>query len=443
MTTTVSRVRRIHRDGVDADIDELCEAVLGSLRRRDQREKGLTYVRGLLATQGRKSIRNIAAQAGGSADEQSLHHFITSSTWDWQPIRAALARHLAQQSPLSAWIAQPLAIPKGGDRSVGVGHRFDPHQNTMFRGQQAFGVWFSSAEFVTPVGWRMFLPETAERGARGAGSVLRPAGGERSGFGTQAAPERAFAAACASLSEGRDGRPSTRSGGTARTVGPDGDGHEETYEESAAAAVLDTLRDLDLPPRPVLLDIRDIGTRSTLNRFAEARLPVVARVAPGTRLLVTDPAVPGHGAGTLTAQDILQSVRGLRTAVDWSDPAAPGRRRMSFVGAVRVMMPDPSPMRRRHLMLLGEWSDPRKPPSELWITDLVRPAAPALLRLTKQARRVSAAGHSAQEVGLRDFAGRSLSGWHRHVTMASVAHAARALNGTAGIPAVAQSRVAG
>uniref|UniRef100_A0AAU2JU80 Transposase n=1 Tax=Streptomyces sp. NBC_00049 TaxID=2903617 RepID=A0AAU2JU80_9ACTN len=355
--------RGSRHDPVDEAAEDLCSAVLGSLRRRDQRERGRQYVRGLLATEGRKSIRNIAQQFGGPAAEQSLHHFIAGSTWDWQPIRAALSHYLEQSAPLTAWVAQPMAIPKGGDHSVGVGHRFDPHQGQMFRGQQAFGIWFTSAEVITPVGWRLFLP-------------------------------------------------------------PEGD---ESYEECAATGVLDTMRQCRMPARPVVLDIRDIGTRSTMNRFAEARLPVLARIDASARLLVTDPALPGFGSGTLAARDILQNVRGLRTPVEWPDPSHPGVRR-SLVAAVRVMMPDPSAARRRELLLLGEWSDPRRLPSQLWVTDMTRLTPAALLRLTKQARRVSAAAaESVQEVGLRDFAGRSLSGWHRHVTMASVAHAARCL----------------
>ncbi|MFI8102766.1 IS701 family transposase [Streptomyces sp. NPDC086023] len=389
---------RLHRDHVAEVTEDLCSTVFTSLRRRDQREKGRQYVRGLLATRGRKSIRNIAAQIGGPAAEQSLHHFISSSTWDWQPIRTALSRYLESSTPLTAWVAQPMAIPKGGDHSVGVGHRFDPHQGQMFRGQQAFGIWFTSADVITPVGWRLFLPEQGEEG-EAAAYEAQAAGG----------------------------------GGDGASVPGSGPVPGESYEECATTGVLDTVRQCGMPPRPVIMDIRDIGTRSTMNRFAEARLPVIARISPSTRLLVTDPALPGHGAGTLAARDILQSVKGLRAPVEWPDPVHPGMRRNSLVAAVRVMMPDPSPARRRHLLLLGEWTDPRRLPSQLWVTDLVRMPAAPLLRLTKQARRVAVAStQSVQEVGLRDFAGRSLPGWHRHVTMASVAHAARCLSAGAG-----------
>jgi hypothetical protein len=39
---------------------EMCDSVLASLRRRDQRHKGQLYVRGLLTAQGRKTMRNLA-----------------------------------------------------------------------------------------------------------------------------------------------------------------------------------------------------------------------------------------------------------------------------------------------------------------------------------------------------------------------------------------------
>lgn len=263
-----------------------------------------------------------------------------------------------------------MAIPKGGEHSVGAGHRFDPHRGQMFRGQQAFGTWFTSAGVVTPVGWRLHLREEQEAA-------------------------------------------------------------DESYEECAVTAVLDTLREAresGAATRPVVLDVRDIATRAALNRFAEARVPVVGRISPEARLLVTDPRLPGFGAGTLAARDVLQNVRGLRMPVEWPDPELPGARRTSLVAAVRVMVPDPAPGRRREVLLFGEWEAARRLPTQLWVTDMVRTEPGALVRMTKTAHRVSAAaGASVQDVGLRDFSGRSLPGWHRHVTLASVAHAARCL----------------
>ncbi|MEU8773322.1 transposase [Streptomyces sp. NPDC048606] len=392
------------RDPARQAADDLCDTVFASLRRKDQREKGRQYVQGLLSLPGRKSMRGIAGRLGGPAAEQSMHHFISGSTWDWEPIRASLGAFLQSATPLTAWVAQPMAIPKGGEHSVGVAHRFDPHQGQMFRGQQAFGTWFASAGLVSPVGWRMFLPGEPE--AEPAGGPDRP----RARRGPLTGPDLAARAAY----------------------------EESAYAESATASVIETVRRGGGAPRPVVLDIMRIGTRSTMNRFAEAGLPVIARVSPTTPLLVTDPALPGHGGGARSAREILQSVKGLCTPVEWTDPDPrhpTGRHRSTLAVAVRVMMPDPSPARRRHLLLVGEWTDPRRPPAHMWVTDLVRLPVGPLLRLTKQGLRVGhAAEHSGREAGLRDFAGRALPGWHRHVTLASVAHAARALTGTERYP---------
>ncbi|MEV0410267.1 transposase [Streptomyces sp. NPDC050448] len=395
-SSTYQGVRAARRELADEAVEELCAAVFTSLRRRDQRERGRQYVRGLLAAEGRKSIRNIAQQlragTGTAAAEQSLHHFIAASTWDWQPIRAALAQYLGQSAPLNVWVAQPMAIPKGGEHSVGAGHRFDPHQGHMFRGQQAFGMWFTSPGMVTPVGWRLFLGEEPEASDVSSHAVHAPS--EQPGHSAQSEQSESY----------------------------------EGYEECAVTGVLDTLRESGLAARPVVLDIRDIATRATLNRFAEARVPVVGRISPEARLLVTDPRLPGFGAGTLAARDILQNVRGLRMPVEWPDPDASGVRRTSLVAAVRVMVPDPAPGRRREVLLFGEWESARRLPTQLWVTDMLRTEPGVLVRMTKTAHTVSAtAGRSVQEVGLRDFSGRSLPGWHRHVTLASVAHAARCL----------------
>lgn len=376
---------RIRRDPIREITEELCATVFASLRRKDQREKAQGYVRGLLATSGRKSIRSIAAHVAGDAAEQSLHHFIFSSTWDWQPLRTALSGYLESATPLTAWVAQPMAIPKGGEHSVGVGHHFDPHEGQMFRGQQAFGTWFTSPEVATPVGWRLFVPD----GENHAGATANSA---------------------------------------RRTVGGTEPAQPTSYEECAASGVIETVKAAAMPAHPVVLDIRDIGTRLTMNRFAEARIPVLARISPISRLLVTDPALPGYGAGPLNAEDILQSLKGLRTPVEWVDPVNPSVRRSTLAVAVGVMMPDPSAARRRQLVLVGEWTDPHRLPTQLWITDLTRLSVVRLLRLSKQAPRVALASQrSGRELGLRDYAGRSLHGWHRHVTLASIAHAAHSL----------------
>ncbi|MEU9797465.1 transposase [Streptomyces sp. NPDC051000] len=342
---------------LDEVVEEVCAAVFPSLRRRDQRERGRQYVRGLITVEGRKSIRNMAHQTrgGGPAEEQALHHFIAGSTWEWEPIRAALTRYLVRAAPLNAWVVQPMAIPRGGEHSAGVGNRFDPYQGQMFQGQQAFGTWFTSGGVATPVGWRMHREDDAE----------------------------------------------------------------EPYETCALSGVLETVRSTGAGVRPVVLDVPDIATRATVNRFARARVPLLARAGAGARMVLADVRLPGSGAAPMTARDVLQSVRGLRAPLEWADPDRPGARRSSLVAGVRVVFAG------REMLLFGEWTEARRQPVQPWVTDLTRAAPAALVRMTKETGRVSrAAGTSLGRVGLRDYVGRSPAGWHRHVTLASIAHAA-------------------
>ncbi|MET9622222.1 transposase [Streptomyces sp. NPDC006464] len=369
-------------DDVHDVYDELCATLFSGFPRRDQRMKAAQYLQGLLNAQGRKSIRNIAAHVGGAAAEQSLHHFISSSTWDWRPMRSALAGFMEQVSCPQAWVVRSMPIPKAGQHSVGVDRRFDPERGQVFRGQQAFGVWFAAEELSVPVNWRLFLPDpwVKDRTRRDRAEV----------------PEEA---------------------------------HEETQEECAVAAALDTARWQGVTRKPVVLDIRGGAGRAALGRLAAAELPVVARIGPGCRLTIADRALPGFGAGPLPAQHILESLKGLRRPVSWVDAAAGTRTsRTSLATAVRVVLPTPAGERMRPMTLLGEWDDPQQPPARLWISDLPGATVGSLLRLTKLTRRVARDFTEVGEgAGLRDFVGRSFRGWHRHITLASAAHAATVL----------------
>ena len=365
----------------DTVVDELGATLFAAFRRKDQRLKAEQYLRGLLFAQGRKSIRNIAAHVGGAAAEQSLHHFISSSTWDWQPMRAALAGHLERAGTPQAWVVRSLHIPKAGEHSVGVDRLFAPELGHMFRGQQAFGVWFASEHLSAPVNWRLLLPDQ-----------------------------------WVNDQERRD-----------RAEVPEGLGCE-SQEECAASVAVETATQWDVTRRPVLLDLRGSAVRPTLSRLAAARVPVIGRIAASCRLTVADRAMPGFGAGPLPAQQILESTKGLRRPVHWLDAAAGRTSRTSLASVVRVSLLNPQTGRQRPMLLLGEWHDPQRPPVRVWLTDLTNAPVAPLLRLTKLTRRVERDfTEVGEEVGLRDFVGRSFRGWHRHITLASAAHAARLL----------------
>ncbi|MER6708230.1 IS701 family transposase [Streptomyces fumanus] len=366
----------------DDAVTELGAALFSTFRRKDQRLKADQYLRGLLFAKGRKSIRNIAAHVGGAAAEQSLHHFISSSTWDWRPIRTELAGYLERTAAPRAWVVGPLHIPKAGEHSVGVDRLFAPRLGHMFRGQQAFGLWFAAEEMSVPVNWRLLLPEpwVEDHERRERAEVPREAG-------------------------------------------------RETPEECAVAVALDTARYGNVTRRPVLLDLRGGAVRPALAQLARARVPVVGRIGASCRLTVADRSLPGFGAGPLPAQQIMESTKGLRRPVHWLDPARPHASHTSLASVVRVSLLDPQMGRQRPMLLLGEWRDPRRPPVRFWLTDLMSAPVAPLLRLTKLTRRVDRDyAETGEEVGLRDFVGRSFRGWHRHITLASAAHAAAVLS---------------
>jgi hypothetical protein len=312
---------------------ELGAILFASLPRSDQRRKGLHYVQGLLDAQGRKSIRGIAALGGAAATEQNLHHFICDSTWDWMPVRRALADHLAAVAPPVAWLLRPLLIPKAGAHSVGVERCFVPSLGQVTGAQRAVGVWSAGQDVTAPVHWRLHL-------------------------------------SAAWLADGRR---------RARAAVPDGV-RAETYEDCVVRAYRDSRAG-----GPVVLDAREMDATRVIRRLG---VPVLARVS---------------GSLPVTA--------GSRPAADVAD-----LRRGGSVRAVPIRLPRPG-----LLLAIG----PRRS-AELWFTDLPDVDPVAAWRLSRLLPEDPAIG---DRVGLRDFAGRSFSGWHRHMTLASAAYAVAALAG--------------
>ncbi|MFC5719277.1 IS701 family transposase [Streptomyces gamaensis] len=370
----------------DVVLAELCAALFASLPRSDQRRRGEAYVRGLLGAEGRKSIRNIAALIGGQAAEQSLHHFISSSTWDWIPVRRALAHYLLRVAPPQAWVVRPMVIPKAGDNSVGVDRRFCASVGQVLNAQQAVGVWSASADRSAPVNWRLHLSDAwlEDELRRGQASI----------------PD------------------SVRS---------------ESLGECTIEAYVGMMRDWGLPIRPLVLDARESDALAALHRLRATGVPVLAQVSSSLRLTVAEPPVPGRPVEVLPAHQIMGAARDLRRPVMWRDHTPARAVRTSLTAAVRVGLPlhrapGGRPPRRRDLLLIGMGENGRRWPAELWLTDLVNVPPAALVRLSRLVQRVDRDfTEIADRVGIRDFAGRSFTGWHRHVTLASAAHSVLAL----------------
>ncbi|MBB1254808.1 IS701 family transposase [Streptomyces alkaliterrae] len=421
MNARVSTVRDV---GSEAVARELCPTVFASLRRSDQRRKAEQYVLGLLTVPGRKSIRKIAARTRGDADdhpstaavEQSLQHFVSCSTWPWADVRAALARHMESALRPTAWVVRPLVIPKAGSHSVGVARRTLPGLGSPVNCQEAHGLWLANEVAGAPVNWRLQIP-----------------------------------------TEWLDSPTRRREGGI-----PD-DEPRLTPDGAAANTALEVAAGWGLTRRPIVVDLFPTdrpthrpgdaphgapGGASTaaVSVLSAAGLPFVVRIGADTDVgTPADIALSGYRRRTVAAHHVMSAVHRLRRAVEWTDPAS-GLVRTSLVAKVPVNLTGGTVRRaaggERPLVLVGEWDKAGGRPARFWLTDLVDAPAGVLLRLTKLTRRVDRdLVDLTDEVGVRDFEGRTYPGWHRHTTLASVAHAVRLLATAHALHPAAAARV--
>lgn len=369
------------RVALDRSLADLSPVVFASLPRADQRRKGVMYLRGLLGATGRKSVRNIAAFLGDQVNDQGLHHFINDSTWEWDPMREALGRYLVRRLPPQACVLHPMVIPKSGAHSVGVARTFSWECGQSVTAQQVIGVWGVSGRTASPLNWWLHLPSHWTRGAPR---------GDRASVPHDAEPM--------------------------------------TPEDSMVSAYLETASRLHLPHCPVALNAERLDGIRLVTKLSAAGVKHISRIAKDTWLLPNDPALPGWGKDPLQAHQIAQLAKVGRKRVTLVPSSAPDA--AELVAAVRVRLPAVLDTAERHhgrgdLLLLAIGRAGARWPEELWLTDMTTADHTALLRLVGLSRRVGCQGvPRAERVGIRDFVGRSFGGWHRHATLASVAHAA-------------------
>ncbi|MFI8102887.1 IS701 family transposase [Streptomyces sp. NPDC086023] len=365
-------------------IDVLIPLFFESLPRRDQRNWARVYLNGLVSTEGKKTIRNIAG-AGASSVEQSLQQFISKSPWDWTPVRRSLAQHLERtaQRPL-AWVVRPMVIEKAGDRSVGVGRQFVPQLGRTANCQQAGGIWLASSEASFPVEWTLTLPGpwTSE--------LLR---------------------------RRRAGIPDT-----ARSLTP---------SQDAVHAVQRMAATWQLQRRPVVMEVGNSELPGTIDALGVQDIPFVLKVDGSLPVAFGGSGRHKPGFHLAPARELIDSLRSQRRVVEWT-------RHGRTEGAVTLLTSatilgthceERSGPPHPPLLLIGAWTEATLLPSEFWITNIGDRPLAQLFLLAKLTDRVQLDfAEVCEPVGIRDFEGRSFRGWHHHATLASVAHAATLLS---------------
>lgn len=344
-------------------VAEVCAELLADLPRADQRQLGERYITGLLTVDGRKSIRRIAG-AGGGPLEQSLHHFISKSAWDWIPVRRRLAAYLERVMAPDAIVVSQLSIPKSGPHSVGVARGFDPVVGRTVNRQLASGLWLAASQAACPIDWQLFLPSEwmADTQRRSRADI----------------PSDARAA---------------------------------DLVQGALDAVTSVAPGWGLPPYPIVWDLRDGPALRVAGALAGRDLPFLLAVSGSTKI---------PGSGSLVRQ-VIGAPAG-RQPVLWRDSAT-GSARQSLTATATVPLPG---AKSSPVAAVGVWHRAQRWPTELWLTNLPTGPMPMLLRIGRLADRVAAElADASTRVGLQGFEGRSFRGWHHHVTLASVAQAIR------------------
>ncbi|MET9381966.1 transposase [Streptomyces sp. NPDC002928] len=367
----------------EAVIAELGAEVFAPLRRADQRRTAMEYLRAMLSVNGRKNARNLATSVASPAAEQRFHHFVASSCWEWQPVREALTGFLERVAPPRSWVTRPLVLPKTGDCSVGVERRYVPEAGQNINAQLGWGLWQVSNGFEVPVNWYLDLPTSW---------LCDPVRRERSRI-------------------------------------PDDYVPPATLEDGAVRMVLETVGRRPSRLRPVISDARHTALPALVRGLGTVRVPMLLRINGSVPVVLADRMLRGFNCSPLPAHQLLCTAGSrVRTSL------RPGGR--GSVAALRVLLPGytDAPGGRGALTLVGQWSGADRWPDQMWLTDIAAPS-PVLHEASRLPEPHAAALERAADLGLRDYGGRSFQGWHRHMTMVSVALAARALTTAPGAPA--------
>ncbi len=387
-------------------VETFAQQIFGYLPRADQRRWAGTYLKGLLLTDGKKSVRRLAGSVSDSPTVwYSLQQFINSSPWDWEPGRDALARWIGRRSSVRAWTVTPVILPKRGDQSVGVHQRFDPLSGRTVNCQMATVLFLSCPGANFPVDWRLFLPR---QWADDPGLRRRARIPEAEHF----RPQWRHTLDLIADRAGRTGSPQV----------PVVADMTEAPDVTELTELLDaTGRDfvVAVHPRALSAGTGRAGERSPAG-YPRGALRGRPRRGPG--------GVAGGAAGAGAPRIWNRHA----AAVTGSD----GRFRQAQVLSALIWRPvregTGTSGERRAYRLFSELGPDGAPDSRLWLTNLVHHRLDELLELARcYVSSLDTTECLDGRYELLDFAGRSFPAWHHHMTMVSAAYAHLRLVGSA------------
>jgi SRSO17 transposase len=384
-------------------LEEFAAEVFAPLARADQRDKGATYVRGLLLDGRRKSMQPMAERLG--VDHQGLQQFVSSSTWAVEPVRERLARRAVAVISPEAWVVDDTGFPKDGTASPGVARQYSGTLGKVANCQIGVSICAVTDAASCPLDWRLFLPERWDDSC--------------------ATDEPAAAAIRARR---------------ARAGMPDSVRHREKWR--LALDMLDELAGFGLAPPVVVADagygdagefragLAERGWSYVVQMRGELtahradavpeRPPYCGRGRPPAARYRTAPVdlrahVLAAGRDAAVKLTWRQGSRGPLTSHFVALRVRPAGRALTGQRAADGSLPA--------TWLIAEWPPEAAEPTDYWLSNLPDGTDLAeLVRLAKIRWRIE---HDYRELktalGLDHFEGRTLTGWHRHVTLVSAA----------------------
>lgn len=387
-----------------ADLDAYVGEVFGSLKRRDQRDKGGLYLRGLMLEGRRKSMQPMGARLG--IDYQQLQQFVSSSPWPVEPVRRQLASRAIGAIGPSAWVVDDTGFVKDGPASPGVARQYSGSLGKIGNVQIGVSVHAVTDEASCPLDWRLFLPEGWDD-------------------------------ACADTSADAERIVVRRR----KAQIPDAARHQAKWEQ--ALEMLDELDSWGYRP-PVMVGDAGYGEIGPFRTgLTERGIPYVVQVKASTSVHDVDapfelPAPTGKKGRPFTKpsyqtkpQQAKQYATELPEAafeqVVWrqgSKGVLTSRFAACRVRPANRNLPRNEDGTLSACWLLIEWPDDDAEPTDYWLSTL--PESTPISELVRYGKIRWRIEHDYRELkhglGLDHFEGRTWVGWHHHVTLVTAAH---------------------
>ena len=435
-------------------LSDYCEFVLGSLSRVDQRRLGEIYIRGLLTVEGRRSIKQIAAEIGGSSD-QSLQQFVNQSPWDPQPVRQRVAEVMADVLKPEAWILDEIAFTKHGQHSAATERQFVPSRGRVANCQLGAVAMLACQHANVPVNWRLAIPPSwdvdTHRRSRAHippdqrhrpywyyqvemlddmlgewGIALAPVIVDATYHKTAVYPLLTALEnrGLEYLVEVSGGVPACWRPATGRTNGHTNgyanghaNGHVNGHAATNAASGANGHATNGYAPAGAASGYTNgYATVAAINGTGRPHMP------------------PGHLQSATLAELTALIGPADRTTVAWTSPS--GHTMRSQFVTLPVWAPPPTDRTRLGARpteaprtVLVEWALGGRTPRAYWLTNMNDRPVSELAALAKLRPWVRyELDNLTTSLGLGHHEGRSFVGWHHHVTLVSVAHAYQVLN---------------